>query len=248
MKLLFLDIETSPNVAHVWGLWKQNISINQLQNSSYVMCWGAKWAHEKDVMFDSRFHSGHKTMLKRIHKLLEKADAVVHYNGSNFDIPTLNKEFLLHGFTPPATYQQIDLLKTARKKFRFPSNKLDYLAQALEVGGKIKHEGHELWVKCMAGDPEAWDRMQQYNVNDVLLLEKVYERLLPWVTNHPNAILYSDVSDDQCPHCGSVEITRRGFAYTATSRFQRFHCRSCGTWFRSSKSDYRVELTKDKNG
>ena len=46
-KILFLDAETSPNSAFVWGLFKQNIGINQMIDSIRVMCWSAKWAGEK---------------------------------------------------------------------------------------------------------------------------------------------------------------------------------------------------------
>lgn len=53
MKILLLDIETSPNVAHVWGLWQQNVGTNQLLEASEVMCWAAKWYGEKDVAFMS---------------------------------------------------------------------------------------------------------------------------------------------------------------------------------------------------
>lgn len=79
-------------------------------------------------------------MLKQIHALLNEADAVVHYNGAKFDIPTLNKEFILHGLPPPAPYKQIDLLRTARSQFKFPSNKLDYIAQALDLGKRLNIE------------------------------------------------------------------------------------------------------------
>ena len=92
-------------------------------------------------MFDSVNQSSHKKMLKGLYKLLDEADAVVHFNGSRFDVPVVNKEFLLQGWAPPSSYQQIDLLKTARKQFKFPSNKLDYIAQALKLGGKTKHTG-----------------------------------------------------------------------------------------------------------
>ena len=36
MKILGLDIETAPNTAHVWSLWKQNIAINQIVNTGRV--------------------------------------------------------------------------------------------------------------------------------------------------------------------------------------------------------------------
>ena len=43
MKTLTLDIETAPQVAHVWGLWQQNVGLPQLLESGYVMCFAAKW-------------------------------------------------------------------------------------------------------------------------------------------------------------------------------------------------------------
>ncbi len=69
-KILLLDIEMAPNVAHVWGIWDQNIGINQLQESSYVMCYAAKWLGDKKMVFDSVKKSGEKKMLEGIHKLL----------------------------------------------------------------------------------------------------------------------------------------------------------------------------------
>lgn len=234
MKILLLDIESSPNTAHVWGLWQQNVSINQLMESSYVLCYAAKWYGEKEVMFDSVHKSRPKTMLKGIHGLLNDADAVVHYNGTKFDIPTLNKEFLLHSFNPPSPYKQIDLLRVVRSNFRFPSNKLDYVAQRLNLGKKHEHEGHELWVKCMNGDKDAWKRMEKYNIQDVVLLENLYGHLLPWIKSHPNHNLFSD--GHVCPNCSSSSLQRRGTAISATGTYQRYQCRSCGTWSQSTKS------------
>lgn len=234
MKILLLDIESSPNTAHVWGLWQQNVSINQLMESSYVLCYAAKWYGDKKVMFDSVHKSKPKKMLKGIHDLLNDADAVVHYNGTKFDIPTLNKEFLLHSFNPPSPYKQIDLLRVVRSNFRFPSNKLDYVAQRLNLGKKHEHEGHELWVKCMNGDKDAWKRMEKYNIQDVVLLENLYGNLLPWIKSHPNHNLFRD--GHVCPNCSSSSLQRRGTAISATGTYQRYQCRSCGTWSQSTKS------------
>jgi DNA polymerase elongation subunit (family B) len=234
MKILLLDIESSPNTAHVWGLWQQNVSINQLMESSYVLCYAAKWLGDKEVVFDSVHQSKPKTMLKGIHGLLNDADAVVHYNGTKFDIPTLNKEFLLHSFNPPSPYKQIDLLRVVRSNFRFPSNKLDYVAQRLNLGKKHEHEGHELWVKCMNGDKDAWKRMEQYNIQDVVLLESLYGVLLPWISRHPNHNLFVD--GHACPNCGSTSLQKRGTAISSTGSYQRYQCSSCGTWSQSTKS------------
>jgi DNA polymerase elongation subunit (family B) len=236
MKILLLDIETAPNLVHVWGLFKQNVSISQIIDSSYVMCWSAKWLGEDTIYFDSVRKSGPKRMLKKIHKMLEEADAVIHYNGSRFDIPTLNKEFLLKEMSPPATYQQIDLLKTARTKFRFPSNKLDYVAQSLKLGSKTKHSGHDLWVRCLAGEELAWEQMEEYNKNDVILLEAVYYKLLPWITNHPNTALIDDT--DGCPNCGSLDsLKKRGFYHTSVGKYQRYQCNVCHSWHKNKKAE-----------
>ena len=212
------------------------------------MCFAAKWYGEKDIIFDSERKSGRLRMIKKLHKLLDEADIVVHYNGSKFDVPVVNKEFITLGLLPPSTYKQIDLLRTARKQFKFPSNKLDYLAKTLGLGEKVKHAGFDLWVKCLAGDKDAWETMEEYNKQDVLLLEKVYDKLLPWIPNHPNVLLYGDGSSAGCPTCGSTELQKRGFSYTPSGKFQRYRCNSCGSWHRDTKSLLTVKMTKDKNG
>lgn len=247
MKILLLDIETAPNVAYVWGLFKENIPLQRLVSSGYVLCWAAKWLGEDEVMFDSVHQSKPKAMLKGIHKLLEEADAVIHYNGTNFDIPTLNKEFLLNRMTPPSTYKQIDLLRTARDRFRFTSNKLDYVADALGVGKKFKHKGFELWVQCMAGNKEAWDEMESYNKQDVHLLEEVYQIFRPWIRNHPNVALYTDSADAVCPYCGGAHLHKRGTAFTSVGKYQRYQCVDCGGWSRGRKADKSmVQIVSDK--
>jgi DNA polymerase elongation subunit (family B) len=241
MKVLLLDIETAPNLVHVWGLYEQNVAINQIQASGYVLCWAAKWYGDKDVMFDSVHHSKPKRMVSRIHKLLDEADVAVHYNGTKFDIPTLNKEFVLHGLTPPAPYKQVDLLRTARGQFRFPSNKLDYISQALGLGKKHEHKGHELWVQCMAGNVEAWKTMEAYNRQDVVLLEKVYDRLRPWIRSHPNHSTHDEPGIPVCPSCGHHHLQRRGVARTVANIYARYQCMNCGGWSREPFTELQKE-------
>jgi DNA polymerase elongation subunit (family B) len=234
MKILLLDIETAPNTAYVWGLFKENIPLVRLKESSYVLCWAAKWYGEKQTYFSSVYETSMKRMLKGIHDLLDEADAVVHFNGSSFDIPILNKEFVLHGFTPPAPYKQIDLLQVARKQFRFTSNKLDYIANRFNLGQK-HNTTFELWVDCMNRDPKAWKKMEAYNRQDVHLLEKVYDKFKPWIKGHANHSLYSAQSL-VCPNCGSDDFKKRGFSYTATAKYQRYQCGGCGNWFKGGRS------------
>jgi len=242
VKILLLDIETAPNLAYVWGLWDQNIGTNQIADSSYVLCWAAKWLGEKEIMFDSVEKSGTKPMLKGIHALLGEADAVVHYNGVKFDIPTLNKEFLVNKMAPPAPYKQVDLFRVSKGAFRFQSNKLDYVSKSLGHGQKVKHAGFQLWVDCMAGDKKAWKKMEEYNKGDVKILEKVYYDFRPWIRNHPNLGIYDDKR--VCPHCGNTRLQSRGTYPTREGSYVKYQCvgkNGCGAWSRG-----KVRLSKSQ--
>lgn len=230
MRILLLDIETAPHLVTVWGLFQQNVAINQIISPGYTLSWAAKWYGEKEIFFDSVQKSSPRQMVRKIHKMVAEADIVVHYNGTKFDMPTLNNEFLLFELGPPEPYKQIDLLRTARRRFRLASNKLDYVAQLLGLGAKTHHKGHELWLGCMNKDPASWKVMERYNKQDVRLLERVYDRLKPWIIGHPNMALEAG---HVCPHCGGEHLQARGFATTVTRRYRRWHCTDCGTWSRS---------------
>lgn len=232
MKILCLDIETSPNLAYVWDIWNQNVGLNQLVESTEVLCVAAKWLGERKIHFSSVHEHGKVRMLSDVHQLMDDADALMHYNGRKFDIPHLNREFVLAGLTPPSPYAQIDLWEVVKRKFRFTSTKLEYVSKALGLKGKVQHEGFELWVKCLAGDAAAWKRMEKYNRQDVMLLEELYAILLPWIPNHPTRTLYEGGS--HCPSCGGRNMVKRGYSYTKVSKYQQWKCNDCGSWFRSA--------------
>ena len=83
------DIETAPNTAHVWGLFKQNIGLNQVMETGRVMC----FAHQQvriikgkakavgKCQFESE-QEGHEQMILKAWQLLDASDFVVHYNGA----------------------------------------------------------------------------------------------------------------------------------------------------------------------
>jgi RNase_H superfamily len=238
LRILALDIETRPTLAYVWGLWNQNIGLNQIVDPGGMICFASKWVGQKKIEFVSDFHDGHEAMVDRVWDLLDEADMVLHYNGASFDVPHIQREFMELHKLPPSPFKQIDLLKTVRKKGRFVSNKLAHIAPQLGLQGKVHNEGFPLWVKCMEGDAAAWKRMKRYNVRDVTELEKLYSVLLPWIPGHPSHGAQAGL--DVCPSCGSGILERRGYAMTQTGKFQRFQCKDCGSW---SRSNTRVEKT-----
>lgn len=237
MKILVLDLETRPSMGYVWSLWDQNVSLSQLVEVGEVICFAAKWLDQKKVHFKSVYHHSKDEMIHTAWELMDEADAIIHYNGRAFDIKHLNREFLLAGLTPPSPHKDIDLLTVARGRFKFVSNKLEHVADQLGLGGKTGHSGFQLWIDCMANDRSAWAKMKEYNINDVILTEKVYRVLLPWIKSHPSVPLHNGSEWSDCPNCGSADIQRRGYAYTAMSRYQRIVCKTCGTWSRIGKRD-----------
>jgi hypothetical protein len=234
MKLLYLDIETAPTLVYSWSLFPKYINPADIVDSGYTLCFAAQWEGERDVIFGS-VKQGERQMLEQLHRLLDDADAVVHYNGTKFDIPTIFREFVRCGIGPPSHFHQIDLLKTVRKQFRFESNKLDHICQRLGLGGKVKHKGMSLWYGCMEGDKTSWNTMERYNKRDVKILRKLYKHLLPWVHNHPNVGMYvEDPRNPVCTNCGSQNVTKKGTQYnTKVSSYERYKCNSCGTPLRS---------------
>lgn len=242
IKLLTLDLETSPSVAHVWGLWDQTVSLSQLRETTRVISFAAKWYGQPKVIFRSEFHDGRETMILEAHRLLSEADAVIHFNGSKFDIPHLKREFAQAGMPPPAPFQEIDLLKVVKRNFRFLSNKLQHVSTELGLEGKVQHTGHDLWVRCMAGDEKAWGLMRRYNKQDTVLTEELYDRLLPWINSHPHSGLFVDDDNPRCARCGSERLQRRGYAFTNLSKFRRYQCQGCGSWSRGGKRVAGVDV------
>jgi len=167
-------------------------------------------------------------MVKKVWKLLDWADAVVHYNGTQFDMKILNKEFLLQKLPPPSPYHQIDLLLTFRRMFKMMSNKLDFVAPFLGLEGKIKHKGMALWTGCMEKDPASWRMMEKYNKQDVNIMPGLYKILLPWINNHPNMGLYTEDKRPVCTNCGSSNVVSKGIEPLTTQTYQRWKCGDCG--------------------
>lgn len=226
-KVLLLDIETKPAQAYVWRAYgEQNISVDQLIDSGGVICVGAKWLGEKKTYLYSDWEHGHIEMLIAIHDMLSVADAVVTYNGDRFDLPKLQGEFLLNGLGPTPPCTSIDVIKSVRK-FGFFMNKLAFIGPLLSQGGKISTGGFSLWTEVMAGNAKAEKKMAKYCIQDVVLLEKLYLRVRPFIRNHPHM---GHVGGKACGACGSLHIQSRGSRRTKAFKIQRLQCTDCGSW------------------
>lgn len=221
------------NIAYVWGKYEQDVIA--YVEEGYMLSWSAKWLDGRPItkgLCDYK-SADDRELVTELHQLISEADIIIAHNGDRFDVKKMNTRFIYHGLKPPEPYKTIDTLKVARKYFAFNSNKLDDLGNFLKQGRKVKHPGFDLWLRCAAGDPKSWGLMKKYNKQDVLLLERIYLKLRPWIQNHPNTAIMSG-KEDGCPACQSANLQRRGFGFTKSGKFPRYQCMDCGKWSQGS--------------
>lgn len=234
LKILLIDIETAPNLGWTWGKWEQNVI--QFERETFMLSFTAKWLHSSKFItyglsdfpdYDKDKQSD-KELCRKLWDLLDEADVVIAHNGDSFDIKKTNARFIVNGLGPPSPYRTIDTKKVAKKYFSFNSNSLNDLGELFSLGHKAPTGGFKLWLDCMEGKKEAWKKMKQYNKQDVALLEKIYLKLRAWIKNHPNIGVNN--SKHSCHACGSSNVQKRGYTYCRMSKYQRIHCKDCGSW------------------
>lgn len=233
-KILLLDIETAPILGYVWGLFDQNVSLNQIHSDWHLLSWSAKWLNDKKIMYQDQRNvkniEDDKKLLESVWKLIDEADILITQNGKSFDVKKLNARFILNGMQPTSSFKHIDTLRLAKKHFGFTSNKLEYMSNKLCTKFKKlktkKFQGFELWKACLAGNKEAWKEMELYNKHDVLALEELYHKIAPWGTGI-DFDLYKDNTEPSC-NCGSTKFHKNGYSYTSTGKYQRYECATCG--------------------
>jgi len=238
-KIFNFDIETAPLLIHNWSLWQNFTNLNQIMEDWFMLSWAGKWLGEDEIFYHDLIQdkeafnimpTDDETIVRALWDKFNEADIIIGHNVKRFDNKKTKARFLKYGLTMPDPYKIIDTLEIAKREFALASNKLDWLATFLGLENKIAHEGHGLWVKCMAGDPEAWAVMKEYNIWDVGLLEEIYMKIRGWSGNHMNLAVFYPGEDVRCPVCGSINLTLQdqAFAYTNLSKFQVYRCTGCG--------------------
>ncbi len=242
--ILVCDIETAPLESYTWGIWEQNVSLEQIKTEWSILSYAAKWVGKKQIIYQDTSGRGpgkvrdDKWLVKSIWTLLDEADLVVAQNGVRFDIKKINARLIAHGFGPYSPVRVIDTLSVAKKHFGFTSNKLEWMSKYLTDSPKSKHKkfpGFELWLECLKDNPAAWAEMKKYNIQDVVATEKLYLKQRPWIANHPNLGTYSDRAEASCPKCDSTHLQARGYSILQQGKYHRYHCQECGGWSRGKE-------------
>jgi hypothetical protein len=248
-KILLLDIETAPLEAYIWRLWKQVVRPEAITSDWFMLTWAAKWLGE-EYIYSRRLSSREAIdeddgrIVSDLWEFMDEADIVIAHNASFFDIPRINSRFLINKLSPPSSYKQIDTLVVAKRGFSFSGNSLDDLARIFKLEGKSK-TAFSLWIGCKKGEDSSLKEMEDYNREDVRLLEEVYLKMRPYIKGHPNLDLYIDSENPVCPSCGEdslIELDNK-FFYTQAVKYKLYRCASCKSLARS-KTGIKFENKK----
>jgi len=246
MRILEWDVENLPSIGQTWTLFKSNISHKSLKERQSIICISWKWYGEKKTYLTSIaddperleanvYDDYHVTKIFRDVLDTPEPFVMMGHNLKAFDIKKFNTACIKHSFSPVPERQVIDTLLVARKHFKFESNRLDYVCRALGIGGKMETGGEQLWNDIVqikypdvGKEPDrnvltkALTKMGKYCKQDVRLLDPLYEKLMPFMDNHPNAGLYDNVIG--CNKCGSTNFRFEEWRYTNKNKYKRYRC------------------------
>lgn len=249
-KILLLDIETAPIEGYVWGMWDNNLGLNQIKQDWTIMAWAAKWLGDppSKIMYEdvskNKNMRDDKAIVKKLRDLLDASEIIIGQNSRRFDIKKIQARIAMHKIDPPSPFRQIDTLNIAKRHFAFTSNKLAYLTDKLNIKFKkldhAKFHGFSLWQQCLNGNKKAWKEMKEYNLYDVLSLEELYNYLVRWDTS----INFSVYHEDNTCSCGSKQFVKKGFHFTNAGKYQRYACKVCGKYTRGKENLLSKEKRK----
>lgn len=247
LKRLFYDIETSPNIMFSWRCGgKLFLDSSNIIQERAIICICYKWEHDKKVYSLTWDFGDDRKLLEEFAKVISEADELVAHNGDKFDLRWFNGRSLIHGLPPVPHGKTVDTLKIAQKHFYLNSNRLDYLGKILLGEGKIKTE-FDLWKNIvLLNDEQALKDMVRYCKQDVILLQRVWERLREYDKPRTHAaVLATGNSKDRwmCAFCGSDNVKKNKTRATARGTVQhQMNCRDCGRYYSVADSVFAMYL------
>lgn len=248
IKRLFFDIEKSHHLVKVFQVGRVRwIGWKQIVKHSEIICISYKWQYE-DTVHTLDWRMGEREMLKEFIPIMGEAHELVGHNIDNYDIKELRTHCLSHGVLMFPNYRTLDTLKKSRHYFRFPSNKLDYISNHLNGGGKMEHEGEELWFKVEDGDEKSLEKMIRYCEHDVVINEDAFFVMSPFINHNNNFAVLTGGRKWHCPECVSkdVEMFRTYSTPMGTIR-REMKCNQCKKQYKISNKTYLTMLENIMN-
>ena len=242
-KVLYVDIETSPNIALIWRSgYRISVSPDNIIEERKIICVSYKWADEDKVhSITWSARQDDKKLLKQISKILLEADSIIAHNGDKFDIRWINGRLLYHRLSPLGQLPTDDTLKQSRRYFELNSHKLDYIGKFLQIGEKIKTGGLDLWKRVLLdNDRKALDEMVRYCEGDVILLQEAHEEMAPYIKPKQHMGILIGGTREDCPSCGDSHVIKDGIYTSRMGKYQQYKCQECGHRFKDTRQIKKV--------
>jgi len=238
VRRLFWDIETSPNIALTWRTgYKLSVPPENILRERAIICICYKWEGENKTHSLEWNKGCDKKLLQKFGKVAAKADELVAHNGDKYDLRFFQGRHLINGLPPMPEHKTVDTLVIARRRFMLNSNKLDYIAKVLGLGGKGKTEFG--WWRSILLDncPKAMAKMVRYCKRDVRVLEQVFHKLASYHAPKTHAGVADGLDRWTCPSCGGIHVrqNKRVVSTAGISRYEML-CSDCGKYYRVSQT------------
>ncbi len=166
-------------------------------------------------------------LMKLVYDKISEADMVVTWYGKVFDWKFLNTRMLEAGLPPLPDLPHVDLLFTAKHHLALTSNRLANVQEFLRLPTAKTQLTKRVWRRAQAGHVGDIKYIIDHCIKDVLVLDQTYQKLKPYVRQHPRV---GAAAQKGCRVCGGA-VMKRGQAMTVLKgERQRVQCKTCGAW------------------
>lgn len=119
-----------------------------------------------------------KQLVKALVDEMSKYSVIVTYYGTGFDLKFIRSKALHYGIPFPQYkwIYHLDLYYRVKSLLCLSSNSLQTATEYLGIAGKTKLD-YSVWGKAKYGEPNALAVVLDHNIQDVLILEKLHDKL-----------------------------------------------------------------------
>jgi uncharacterized protein YprB with RNaseH-like and TPR domain len=162
-----------------------DIEVSDLKaNFGHMLTWCLKYKDDpkirsgvitKEELFNYQFD---KRIIQEVIEELKNVDILVTYFGRGFDVPFLRTRALYYDLEFPhyGSLVHWDLYYHVKRHLKVHRKSLDVVTNFFGISGKT-HIDWEVWVRAKYGDPKALKEVLYHNEQDVIILEKLHNKL-----------------------------------------------------------------------
>ena len=174
LRIGFFDIETSHLKANIGNM----ISWSMKPLGSDDITFKA-WTRREAINWDQM----DRRIMRELITELENYDRIMTYYGTGFDNKFVRTRAMILGLPGFPAWGQLlhhDIYYDVRGNMSLYSNRLAIATHALGIEGKTPLPV-EIWGPARLGDPKSMEWIKEHNIEDVRILESLWEELKPHV-------------------------------------------------------------------